>query len=79
MLFYVERNVLTDDTGKIVPQSDPGRISYTIIEMEDVEAAVRTAAEDEQAEILYDVYRMSPEQAKTNDRKTDLMAFMRQL
>jgi hypothetical protein len=68
MRFYVERNVLADDTGKIVPADDPTRISYTIVETGDVVTAVRTVAAAEHTEILFDVYRMSPEQAMATVR-----------
>jgi hypothetical protein len=69
MRFYVERNVLADKTGKIVPTSDPGRISYTIIDAGDGEAAVRAVAAADDTEILFDVYRMAPEQAMATVRQ----------
>ncbi|HEX8408001.1 MAG TPA: hypothetical protein VF883_03995 [Thermoanaerobaculia bacterium] len=69
MRFYVERNILTDDTGKVVPADDPTRISYTIIDGVDGETAVRAAAADADTEILFDVYRMSPEQAMATVRQ----------
>jgi hypothetical protein len=68
MRFYVERNVLADDSGKIVPVDDPTRISYTILDVVDVETAVRTIAANEDTEILFDVYHMSPEQAMATVR-----------
>src|SRR5688572_15181070 len=69
MRFYVARNVLADDSGKILPVSDPGRISYTIVDAAKVEAAVRAVAAAEVAEILFDIYHMTPEQEMATVRK----------
>ncbi|HEY0142148.1 MAG TPA: hypothetical protein VGF48_14710 [Thermoanaerobaculia bacterium] len=69
MRFYVERNVLADDTGKVLPADDPSRISYSIVETADVDTAVRTVAAEQAMEILFDVYRMSPEQAMATVRQ----------
>jgi hypothetical protein len=36
MRFYVERNILADDEGKILPVTDATRISYVVVEVGDV-------------------------------------------
>lgn len=69
MRFYVERNILADDEGKILPASDPTRISYVVLDASDVETAVRSVADDDAAEFLYPTYRMSPEQAMATVRR----------
>jgi hypothetical protein len=69
MRFYVERNVLADDTGKILPITDPTRVSYVVVDVSDVETAVRSVADGDAAEFLFPIHRMSPEQATATVRR----------
>jgi hypothetical protein len=69
MRFYVERNILADDEGKVLPATDTARISYVVVDVENVESAVQSVANGDAAELLFPIYRMSPEQAMATVRR----------
>jgi hypothetical protein len=63
MRFCVERNILADETGKVVPVTEPSRITYRWVDADDVSHALKIVADDERAEFLQGIYAMAPVQA----------------
>jgi hypothetical protein len=63
MRFCVERNVLADEAGKIVPVTEPSRITYRWVEADNVSHALTIVADEERAEFVHGIYAMAPVQA----------------
>jgi hypothetical protein len=65
----VERNLLTDDSGKIVPPGEASRFAYSYMDANDVDDAIHLSATGEGAELLAEVFRMSPQQGMATARR----------
>lgn len=63
MRFCVECNLLTDDAGRGVPLSSPGRVTFRTIEALDAADAIRAVVRDDDASIVDRVHQMDEFQA----------------
>lgn len=68
MRFCVERNLLTDSTGKAIPLKHPNRVSYVFVEATNAAEAILSLARQEGGEVVQRVHRIADLQAMATFR-----------
>lgn len=69
MRFCVERNLLTDDSGKAVPLAHPHRVSRVFVDASDAAEAILSLAREDGGEIVQRIHKIADRQAMATLRQ----------